>query len=111
MSTSLFHRAFEEMTVYRMQLRTATSANKGTHDAVWTELNETAHKFYQGSVLNYDVIDADIKKLMEIRYIKFRAKRDDGPCFSKVELLINNSSLLIYYTLIVSSYGICFEKK
>ena len=89
MSSSLVRPAFEEMPVYRIQIRITTAANNGTDDAVWVELIETAHKFYlakvdnfnPGSVLTYDVIDADIKKVKDIRYIKFGVKGDDGPCF------------------------------
>jgi hypothetical protein len=116
MSSSLVRPAFEEMAVYRIQLRITTSANNGTDDAVWVELNETGHKFYlakvdnfnPGSVLTYDVIDADIKKLKDIRYIKFGVKGDDGPCFRKIELLVNNSSP-IYATQIVTTNGTCFD--
>lgn len=116
MSASLVRPAFEEMPVYRIQLRITTSGNNGTDDAVWVELNETAHKFYlakvdnfkPGSILTYDVIDADIKKLKDIRYIKFGVKGDDGPCFRKVELLINNSSPL-YATPLVTTNGTCFD--
>lgn len=116
MSQSLVRPAFEEMPVYRIQIRITTAANNGTDDAVWVELNETAHKFYlakvdnfnPGSVLTYDIIDADIKKLKDIRYIKFGVKGDDGPCFRKIELLINNSSP-IYATQIVTTNGTCFD--
>jgi hypothetical protein len=116
MSSSLIRPNFEEMPVYRIQLRITTSANNGTDDAVWVELNEAAHKFYlakmdnfnPGSVLTYDVIDADIKKLKDIRYIKFGVKGDDGPCFRKIELLVNNSSP-IYATQIVTTNGTCFD--
>ena len=117
MSTLLVRPAFEEMPVYRIQLRITTSANNGTDDAVWVELNEEEHRFYlakgidnfqPGKTVTYDIIDADIKKLKDIRYIKFGVKGNDGPCFSKIELLINNSSS-IYATQIVTANGTCFD--
>lgn len=117
MSNKLVKPAFEEMPVYRIQLRITTSANNGTDDAVWVELNQKEHRFYlakgidnfqPGKTVTYDVIDADIKKLKDIRYIKFGMKGNDGPCFSKIELLINNSSP-IYATQIVTANGTCFD--
>lgn len=118
MSPGLTKPAFEKMPVYRIQLRITTTANNGTDDAVWVELNEDAHRFYlvkgidnfkPGSMVTYDVIDADIKNLEDIRFIKLGVKGDDGPCFKKIELLINNSSSPIYSTPIVTSNGTCFD--
>ncbi len=66
------------------------------------ELNEEEHRFYlakgidnfqPGKTVTYDIIDADIKKLKDIRYIKFGVKGNDGPCFSKIELLIKQNIL------------------
>ena len=117
-SSSLTRPIFEEMPVYRIQLRITTSANNGTDDAVWVELNEEGHRFYlakgidnfqPGKTVTYDVVDAEIKKLKDIRYIKFGVKGDDGPCFSKVELLINNSNSPLYATPIVTANGTCFD--
>ncbi|HRG81012.1 MAG TPA: hypothetical protein PLO99_00790 [Chitinophagaceae bacterium] len=118
MSSSLAKPAFENMPVYRIQLRITTSANNGTDDPVWVSLNEDEHRFYlakgidnfkPGSKVTYDVIDADIKILADIRYIKFGVKGDDGPCFTKVELLINNLSSPVYSTQIVTNNGTCFD--
>jgi hypothetical protein len=118
MSPGLTKPEFEKMPVYRIQLRITTTANNGTDDVVWVELNEDAHRFYlakgidnfkPGSMVTYDVIDADIKNLEDIRFIKFGVKGDDGPCFKKVELLINNSSSPIYSTPIVTNNGTCFD--
>lgn len=118
MSAALVRPALEEMPVFRIQLRITTSANNGTDDAVWVELNEDEHRFYlargidnfqPGETVTYDVIDADIKKLKHIHYIKFGVKGNDGPCFSKVELFINNSNTPLYATTIVTAKGICFD--
>lgn len=118
MSASLVKPAFEKMPVYRIQLRITTSADNGTDDPVWVELNDEAHRFYlargidnfkPGSVVTYDIIDAGIKELEDIRFIKFGVKGDDGPCFKKVELLINNASSPLYTTPMVTSNGTCFD--
>lgn len=120
MSPSLVRPAFEEMPVYRIQLRITTSANNGTDDAVWVELNDDGHRFYlakgidnfhPGKTVTYDVVDAGIKKLKNIRFIKFGVKGNDSPCFSKVELLVNNSVTPIYATQLVTANGTCFDNE
>jgi hypothetical protein len=118
MSPDLTKPAFEKMPIFRIQLRITTTVNNGTDDAVWVELNEDAHRFYlvkgidnfkPGSMVTYDIIDADIKNLEDIRFIKFGVVGEDGPCFKKVELLVNSSSSPIYSTPIVTSNGTCFD--
>jgi len=118
MSPGLVKPVFEEMPVYRIQLRITTSDNNGTDDAVWVELNEDGHRFYLAKgidnfeprkTVTYDVVDADIKKLKDIRFLKFGVKGEDGPCFKKIELIVNNSGTPIYATPIVTNAGTCFD--
>jgi hypothetical protein len=118
MSPGLVKPVFEEMPVYRIQLRITTSDNNGTDDAVWVELNEEGHRFYLAKgidnfqprkTVTYDVVDADIKKLKDIRFLKFGVKGEDGPCFKKIELIVNNSGTPIYATPIVTNAGTCFD--
>lgn len=118
MSPGLVKPVFEEMQVYRIQLRITTSDNNGTDDAVWVELNENEHRFYLAKgidnfqprkTVTYDVVDADIKKLKDIRFLKFGVKGEDGPCFKKIELIVNNSGTPIYATPIVTNAGTCFD--
>ncbi len=118
MSPGLVKPVFEEMPVYRIQLRITTSDNNGTDDAVWVELNEKEHRFYLAKgidnfqprkTVTYDVVDADIKKLKDIRFLKFGVKGEDGPCFKKIELIVNNSGTPIYATPMVTNAGTCFD--
>lgn len=117
MSTSLVRPAFEEMPVYRIQLRITTANNNGTDDRVWVQLTDSNQKFFLAKPVNfkpgtmrvYDIINAEIKKLKDIRFIKFGMQGNDGACFTKVELLINNSNTPLYATQDVSTGGTCFD--
>ena len=122
MSSSLVRPALENMPVYRIQLRITTGRGNdaGTDDKVYVQLNESAPRFYlakgidnfkEGSVVTYDIISEKIKTLQDIEKIKFGVNGNDGVCFKKVELLVNNCSSPLYTSGggITSERGVCID--
>ena len=89
MSTALVRPAFEEMVVYRIQLRLKTGVGNdaGTDDPVYVQMNDSDEVFYlvkgidnfvEGKTVTYDVLSRSIKKIKDIKYIKFGIKGNDG---------------------------------
>ncbi len=120
MSSSLTQPVFEEMIVYRIQLRLKTGIGNGagTDDPVYVKMNDADDVFYlvkgidnfvEGKTVTYDVLSRTIKKISDIKYIKFGVKGNDGVCISKVELLINNCQSPLYATSISTSLGTCID--
>jgi hypothetical protein len=122
MSNRLVKPAFEDMPVYRLQLRVTTGRGNGagTDDRVYVQLNDSAHRFFlakgidnfkEGSTVTYDIISGKIKRIGDIEMIKFGVEGGDGVCFKKVELFINNCASPVYSTDngITSERGVCFD--
>jgi len=100
MISSYSRPAFEEMPLYRVQLKitTGSSHDAGSDDPVYVQVNEGNEKFYlvrgmnnfvEGSTVEYDVLIDDIKKVEHIKFLRFGIQGGDGVCFKKVELLFN----------------------
>lgn len=122
MSASLIQPEFEEMPVYRIQLRITSGRGNGagTDDKVYVQLRDSAARFYlakgidnfkEGSVVMYDVIDADIRKVKHIRMIRFGVEGNDGVCLKKVELFLNNSNSPVFINggTISTERGVCID--
>lgn len=112
--------AFEDIPVYRIQLRisTGTGTDAGTDDPVYTQLNKNDTRFYlvkgtdnfvEGRSAKYDVISESIKTIKDIEFLRFGIKGDDGVCFKKVELLLNNSEIPLFSKSWRDGKGNCFD--
>lgn len=93
---------FEEINIYRMQIRIETCNNyeAGTDDDVYVQMNESDEKFFldkakndfsKGHTTTYDVLSESIRKIKDIQFLKMGIRGDDATCFRIVELIINNN--------------------
>lgn len=113
--------AFEEMPIYRLQLRLTTGRKNdaGTDHAVFVQMNNRRDSFYlargidnfeEGTTETYDVMLRSVKKVKDIDYIRFAVNGDDGMCFKKVELLLNNCGSPVYSKSYGGDRGACFDR-
>jgi len=123
MSNKLVRPAFEDMPVYRIQLRLTTGKGNGaaTDDGVFVMLNDSGSIFYlakgidnfkEGSTVTYDFMSEHVKHIRDIKKILFGVYGTDGVCFKKIELLINNCPSPIYTTEreITTERGVCVDR-
>ncbi|MEN9550024.1 MAG: hypothetical protein RIR12_2615 [Bacteroidota bacterium] len=111
MSTTYIQPTFENMPVYRIQLRITTGQGNGaaTDGRVYVKLAEDegywkktfylfkeGGNFREGITQTYDIIDASIKFVKDIKKIELGVSGNDGVCFTRVELLLNNCSSPVY---------------
>lgn len=112
--------AFEDIVVYRLQLKitTGTGTDAGTDDPVYTQLNQNDKRFYlvkgynnfeEGRMVTYDVISENIKTIKDIEFLRFGIKGDDGVCFKRVELFLNNFGSPIFSKSWRDGKGNCFD--
>ena len=117
-STMLRQPAFEEMPVYRLQLKltTGTTNDAGTDNPVYVQINNADEKFYlvrgvdnfvAGKTATYEVLIDSIKKVKDIDFIRFGIKGDDGVCLKKVELILNEH--LVYGKEYAGNKGTCID--
>ncbi len=112
--------AFEDMPVYRLQLRITTgrTGDAGTDDPVFVQMNNRRDSFYlvkgidnfvEGKTETYDVMLRSVRKVKDIDYIRFAVNGDDGACFKKVELLLNNATSPVFSKTYGGTKGGCFD--
>lgn len=112
--------AFEEMVVYRIQLRitTGTGTDAGTDDPIFTQLNGLDDKFFlvkgidnfeEGSTVTYDVLSVNIRKVKDIEFVRFGVRDDDGVCIKKVELFLNNNPIALFSKIYPGAKGLCID--
>lgn len=112
--------AFENMSVFRIQLRltTGTSNDAGSNDPVHVQMNSADKKFYlvkgvdnfqEGKTVTYDVLSNAIKKVKDIEFIRFGVTGDDGACIKKVELLLNGNTTPVFTKTYAANTGACFD--
>ena len=112
--------AFEDIPVFRLQLRitTGSGTDAGTDDPVYTQLNKNDKRFYlvkgydnfiEGRPVIYDVISENIKTIKDIEFLRFGIKGDDGVCFKKVELILNNYRGPVFTKIWEGGKGNCFD--
>ncbi|PHN03204.1 PLAT/LH2 domain-containing protein [Flavilitoribacter nigricans] len=100
--------AFENMPVWRLQLRvhTANKENAGTDDEVYTQLTSAASSLYyldragddreRNKVNTYEIVDPNIRTISDIKMLKLTIKGSDGWCVDRIELLVNGVSAPIF---------------
>jgi hypothetical protein len=99
--------SFEDITVYRIQLRifTCNKEDAGTDDGVYVQMNEGDKRFYlnrskddfrQGSGDTYDVWSEKIKRIKDIKFLKIGLRGDDGVCIAKIELSLNDNASPVF---------------
>src|SRR5688572_2658712 len=102
-SGSLIAPSFEDITIYRLQLRTFTCDREdaGTDHGVYVQMNERDDRFYlnkgtddfrQKHSDTYDILSEQIKKIGDIKFLKIGLRGDDAVCINKIELFINNNN-------------------
>jgi len=120
MSTAYVQPSFESMPVYRIQLKITTGRGEGaaTDGRVYVKLSDDegywkkvfylikeGANFREGITQTYDIIDASIRHVRDIKKIELGVTGDDGVCFTKIELLLNNCSSPVYSSSGIISSG------
>ena len=113
MNTAYVQPLFENMPVFRIQLRLTTGRGEGaaTDDKVYVnmkgdlfswpsefKLNKPGNNFKQGNTQTHDIITAEIRFVRDIQKIELGITGNDGVCFTKVELLLNNCATPVFST-------------
>ncbi|MFK7935952.1 MAG: RICIN domain-containing protein [Saprospiraceae bacterium] len=99
--------AFENIPVWRLQLRVKTNGSDkaNTDSEVYVQLNSRGGRYYldkggndreKNQVDTYDIVDAGVKSIRDIQFLKLGINGNDGWCVRSVELLVNNTPLPIY---------------
>jgi PLAT/LH2 domain len=99
--------AFEDINIYRIQLRITTGVgdDAGTDQGVYVQFNDDDQKFFlskgidnfeEGHTDTYDVLTEAVRKIKDIKYLKFGLKGDDGICFKKIQLYINDNDVPVF---------------
>lgn len=99
--------SFEDITVYRIQLRifTCNKEDAGTDDGVYVQMNKSDERFYlnkstddfrQGRSDTYDILSGTIKKIRDIAFLKLGLRGDDGACISKIQLFLNDNNSPVF---------------
>lgn len=105
--TSDLVRSFEDVTIYRMELRlvTADVEDAGTDDGVFVQLNGRDRHFFlnkgsddfrRGRTDTYDVLSPVVKKVRDIRFLKIGLRGDDGVALKQVEMFLNGNRYPVY---------------
>lgn len=120
MSTAYIQPSFENMPVYRIQLKITTGRGEGasTDGKVYVKLGvdegywkksfyllKEGSNFSEGITQTYDIIDASIRYVRDIKKIELGVTGDDGVCFTKVELFLNNCGSPVYANSGIVSLG------
>ena len=119
-SSSLKRPDFEEMVIYRLQLKITTGKTNdaGSDDPVYVQMNNHNEKFYlarsidnfqEGKTLVYDIIIDKIEKIKHIDFLRFGVTGEDGVCIKKVELCVNNCQSPIYVREFSWETGSCID--
>jgi hypothetical protein len=119
-SSALVRPRFEEMVVFRIQLRLTTGkgSGAGTDDPVYVQLNNGDKKFYlikgidnfkEGSTVVYDVLSDNVKKVKDIEFLRFGIEGDDGACLKRIDLLLNGSGTAVFSKLYPTASGACMD--
>lgn len=93
---------FEEVTLYRIQLKLTTGVGKGagTDDVVFVQLNNLDKQFFlrkgvdnfiEGHTEIYDILPSNVKKVKDIQFLNFGVRGNDGVCLKKIELFFNGN--------------------
>jgi hypothetical protein len=100
--------AFENMPVWRLQLKVKTGGikNAGTDDEVYVKMtNSSSSVFYldkggddreRKKVNTYDIIDPKIRTVRDIKKLEMMIKGNDGWCVQSVEILINDVQIPVF---------------
>lgn len=111
---------FENITLYRIQLRLTTGRGRGagSDSKVHVQLNDQEKKFYllkgidnfqEGHTDTYDILTSNVKKIKDIQYLRFGVTGNDGVCFKKIELFFNNASVPVFSKEYGGSAGACID--
>ena len=98
---------FEDISIYRIQLRIFTCNNEDgpTDDDVYVQMNESDDKFYLDKAINdfrkgdndtYDILSGAIKKITDINFLKIGIRGDDAVCIRRVQLFLNNNNSPVF---------------
>jgi len=98
---------FEDISIYRIQLRIFTCNNNDgpTDDDVYVQMNERDDRFYLDKSINdfrkgeydtYDVLSESIKKITDINFLKIGIRGDDAVCIRRVQLFLNNNNSPVF---------------
>ncbi len=110
-----FRPSFEDIPVWRLQLRVKTSniKNANTDDAVYVQFrNNTSSIYYldnggddreKHKTDTYDILDSNIKTIRDIQFLKLVIKGKNGWCIQKIELLVNGERTPVFQ----KSFGTC----
>lgn len=99
--------SFEDITIYRISLKvfTCNKEDAGTDGGVYVQMSDRDKRFYLNKSLNdfrqgkndtYDIVSEAIKKIGDIKFIKLGLRGDDGVCFQKIELFLNNNASPVF---------------
>ena len=99
---------FENISVWRLQLRVKTSGKKNanTDDEVLVKFTGNRNSEYfldragddreRNKVNTYDILDPNISHINDIKFMHLMIKGNDGWCVKSVELLINDVTTPVY---------------
>jgi hypothetical protein len=100
--------SFENVAVWRLQLRVKTSTVKNADSDSKLQVrftNKTSSIYYLNNGGNdreknktdtYEILDPNIKTIGDIKFMKFLIKGNDAWCISKIELLVNGAPVPIF---------------
>lgn len=112
---------FDEMVVYRIQLKitTASGQGSGTDDGVYAQLNGNDQRFFlsrgienfeTGKTVVYDILSEYIGQVKNIEFLRIGKNGQDALCISKVELLLNNNPEPVFEKSWDIVRGTCIDK-
>lgn len=113
------HPSFEDITLYRIQLRLTTGRGNdaGTDQGVYVQFNPSDEQFFmsrgidnyeEGHTDTYDILSSVVQKVKDIKFMKFGIKGSDGWCLKKVELFLNDNDFPVY-TKTYAGRGQCMD--
>jgi len=100
--------AFENMPVWRLQLRVKTGGikNANTDSEVYVKFTSQESSIYyldnagddreRNKVNTYDILDPNIKTMRDIKFLQLEIKGTDGWCVQSIEILVNDVNLPVF---------------
>jgi hypothetical protein len=99
--------SFEDITIYRIQLRILTCNNEdaGTDDGVYVQMNERDEKFFldkstddfrKGLSRTYDILSETVNKIKDVNFLKIGIRGDDGTCIRAIQLFLNDNKSPVF---------------
>jgi hypothetical protein len=100
-------RNFENLTVYRMELRitTANVEDADTDDGVYVQVNGRDRNFYLSKAIDdfernrtytYDILSGEVKTVRDITQLKLGLRGDDAISFKRLELFLNGNKYPVF---------------